>query len=1340
MGSKVAEEHGNTENEEGTIAFQKKRSRRVSFAEITSVHVFDRDEDYEIPPDSKQPSSETSELGQSNEDLGFHRDPTDGEDSKDSLQNGEEDDYDDEELKARRSFLRPTESPSPGSTIGSATSNDEDNFFGPVSASFIRPGRLSDSAVSDENCDITMDSTAFSMHFHSLARSDLGGDLKTPTRVHLSFDEKTPFQNTIPTNLGSSMVLTVSKKPLSQSYMPVEKLSGSTDSNDMSLVGENPHRYDYGRLSPGLDALLAEGSKDLHTLPISDNISISQSPINIESQFSPLKKLGNGPLELNVGRDEKRDDSGNNDMLPAEAASVSLSKNWSPNQSTKDILLGKSNESAIDAFEMRRPDLDFSSAKSGTLSNLDNNGLHLHVPAPSEHESPLAGLISSFSAKQRQTFLDNVSPSKFPWNGTPFQKQLGSFVRDESRKHSESVASIQKSISKLKMLEASPFSSALKAKIDSNLISSVNLFKTPPFNTVLEKNNKDAQAKHVDASVTYFEEQLSSIAQKNGEQKSTIDMDSNDIEMSPNIVDLSHTEGSVDLVKGGKSPNHLSTGILCRDQHIKLMATAASPSQFTSSGKKTHQRLLMLQDPVAGTSVTSRTDSSVEFTIDYIKDKKATDTPHKFVASPEKRLEKKSITSQEYKDSLSRDLRLHDQYKKLLSFGPGQDADSSNNVTNARLADKLESLFMGRALSSSPFTGLNHSKDFNGVERADDREIKLHDVRDESGTIGNCQNHLTDKETDPAIVHTDLPGGEIKASRGSASPFVHRPHNKPPIQKNLVEMFTHSPSREELYNATQHDDMHSFVVEDVISPNSSQLTKGFENSARKRRGEEMIHKDGDHLDEIARIQRSPKLHKGGSSESEFLSEHPNKCNDETSMIKCDTRLKHWADVLSKFSGDTKQLLSPLIDKQSLRAIGVLEDIVVQLYRSRIYEMLCTEIRSQKTFDHLSNLQHKRVAETRLLLHRIMLEQATLQLMSVKRERLLVLFIRVCFAFQIFLFVSNMPILCCIQKKVQLVRSGIQESQVLNLNFLPHLSLLRAGDAQVEDNHLQFSSVDFKGIKEVACDDVTAMRQVLEASDREIVNLTKSFHTSCKMKGEPSCADTVVLVNDHLKKRTCCRFLRLDLQLWEVDNLESRNGHRNIVLNYLGVVTQRLKTNVGPVSSIVISSKVNEINIVKNFPSMDACTAFAFVLNANTTQKHIGPRSLTQEIQITSSLLGNLLDVVEEVQLAQEELQTLIQTSFHSSSVEQLDLQLCFIDFKSGRKVLLTLDVSCLNRGVYPLEIIPSQFEAPADISQKLLPQPPLAEIRAAVLSLRVGYLRILRLCRCVSQVVQAWSI
>ena len=167
----------------------------------------------------------------------------------------------------------------------------EDNFFGPVSASFIRPGRLSDSAVSDENHDITMDSTAFSMHFRSLARSDTGGDLKTPTGVRLAFDEKTPTQNSNTDNIGSSMVLTVAKNPNSLSF---GKASAGGGSDEMSLVGENPNRYDYGILPPELDALLAEGNRDLHAVSISDFIISPKSP----SYLNKGRNTGNGVMDL----------------------------------------------------------------------------------------------------------------------------------------------------------------------------------------------------------------------------------------------------------------------------------------------------------------------------------------------------------------------------------------------------------------------------------------------------------------------------------------------------------------------------------------------------------------------------------------------------------------------------------------------------------------------------------------------------------------------------------------------------------------------------------------------------------------------------------------------------------------------------------------------------------------------------------------------------------------------------------------------------------------------------------------------------------------------------------
>lgn len=103
-----------------TIAQRRKRLRRVSFAdrEITSVHIFKRDEDYETPPSpsaSKPRNVETSE----SEDkvIRFFGELADSEDTE-----GDE--------PVEKLFLRPKSSPSSGgSTIASATTDDGKTSF-----------------------------------------------------------------------------------------------------------------------------------------------------------------------------------------------------------------------------------------------------------------------------------------------------------------------------------------------------------------------------------------------------------------------------------------------------------------------------------------------------------------------------------------------------------------------------------------------------------------------------------------------------------------------------------------------------------------------------------------------------------------------------------------------------------------------------------------------------------------------------------------------------------------------------------------------------------------------------------------------------------------------------------------------------------------------------------------------------------------------------------------------------------------------------------------------------------------------------------------------------------
>lgn len=66
--------------------------------------------------------------------------------------------------------------------------------------------------------------------------------------------------------------------------------------------------------------------------------------------------------------------------------------------------------------------------------------------------------------------------------------------------------------------------------------------------------------------------------------------------------------------------------------------------------------------------------------------------------------------------------------------------------------------------------------------------------------------------------------------------------------------------------------------------------------------------------------------------------------------------------------------------------------------------------------------------------------------------------------------------------------------------------------------------------QVAGDKVTALRQVLDDSERKVTSLCKSFLNSSKKHGQTNSADTILFVSDQLKKKACCRFIRLDMQV------------------------------------------------------------------------------------------------------------------------------------------------------------------------------------------------------------------
>ena len=426
--------------------------------------------------------------------------------------------------------------------------------------------------------------------------------------------------------------------------------------------------------------------------------------------------------------------------------------------------------------------------KDGTYksSNVDQN-------FDQQYRSPYAGSIQSFSTKIQQQLLDNANSPGNLWIVTPSKSQHGSFLSNNHMRHGDSESSIQKSISKLKILEASS-NGSLKGGIGESKPSSLDYLSATPVNAISEENSKDPQHKHLDIPSDSLEEHLGSVVQEDG------------IQTPKNIGNLSQTDETTGFFKKDDEPLHpMSVGILKMDETTAPMAVTLSPSQFTWSGHKVLQQNLEAEHSRDGTLFSSGTNSPLgNIILDRAREKKTSGTPNEFVSSPMKRLEKKLLASQEYQGSLSRNLKQQGQHYKL-SFGLGQDVSTIENFVSAShssaTAIKLNSPHSERrAQSSTPFIEIKHSKEFSQVKRMSDKENNLHDLKNESGPLMNIQTPSRDMNTinyrspnpeknlqteeDSTRFKDELPDGGMKASSyHSPSPSVHRSTVWSPLKK-----------------------------------------------------------------------------------------------------------------------------------------------------------------------------------------------------------------------------------------------------------------------------------------------------------------------------------------------------------------------------------------------------------------------------------------------------------------------------------------------------------------------------------------------------------------------------
>lgn len=162
--------------------------------------------------------------------------------------------------------------------------------------------------------------------------------------------------------------------------------------------------------------------------------------------------------------------------------------------------------------------LRFSGTCEGNLNPINTS--YLDDIVRKEHKSPFQGAVNSSTS---------ASPFMTPSAVTRSHNQSSIFV--------STFPSIQKSISKLRILEASPFSAVLNAKLEDSISKSVFLpSKMTPLNTLLERNHKSPLPSCMKGT-----RKSSSASQKKRERASSTNVNDITFETPINVVEVAST-------------------------------------------------------------------------------------------------------------------------------------------------------------------------------------------------------------------------------------------------------------------------------------------------------------------------------------------------------------------------------------------------------------------------------------------------------------------------------------------------------------------------------------------------------------------------------------------------------------------------------------------------------------------------------------------------------------------------------------------------------------------------------------------------------------------------------
>ncbi|KAJ6813141.1 uncharacterized protein M6B38_147350 [Iris pallida] len=1294
--------------DEETVAW--KRSRRVSFAETTAVHVFDRDEDFDTPPTDSKPSPDS---------LGFRGDHSDTDDSKGSREDGDEavDEEEDEEEEEEERFVRDMDS-SPGSAVGSVTSNDDDNFFGPVSTSFIKSGRLSDSGMSDDNNhDITLDSTAFSLHFQNIARPE-------DCSANSSRSLRSPTEYLVPTDSPGFVVPKgfIQQVPLSR--LSDGKMSDTAgNSTNMSIIVENPDRYDdYGKMSPTLEALLTEANKRTHhdspsnavgsltSKVCDDEVAVAKESGKDDTTTSSRRATGNAADDTSATTStihtpvSGRCSTGIEgklicDGIPSPSKAETPPIDASSNKKTLGTLSSKvsdsfrdvceaiqSNQVAVDAQntdlftsldrnihneltlqsglvnvelspgKVRRGKHDSNSSPELRPTLVPMNGqeqslpseLGMHTPkdAVQPLPTPLHGSISSLRAKRQQLFYDPSVLSQTRLIYTPDNEQPPSSLKIELTRFGERISAIKSRISKSKLLTSPNSIDSRQALHDKDRLPTELNVRF-----TMGKTNNDLNRKHIVASDTNTEDAL------NDDQEASLhntSLQGNHLEFQ-----IAQTVSATSLKKKEVIGDTVE------------MTTGESPILVTQSDIN-RQSQLTPYGPIKQVSTLDVHDLNLVGALQHKEPSQVSNNLRNAISSP--------VDMPRFELSKSQEVFLSPKANgTTISTAFFEENDIPvNNCTYISSNNSQEQKDNSRNCNSRSQVELTSSVS----------------LKERMSVRNSCSPNKS--AVDVAYKETSAINKSMKLCSVDSlqSPNNNTNSNISMVQSSdLVEMVQTELSKDPMlyghdfsYHGQQYvSELHS--VEDEIP-------------GKKRSIEQIFLTDKDDISEKSRSQKNPKVSSNvmGGNSGIFVVGHFHSSNESESIGGEEPR-RHWRDMISRVSNNMRRLFSPAIFKLSLQELDILEDALSALQNGRKYDRISASLRNHD----FSSVQ-KREAEASALLDKLAYEKAMVQLKRIRLDHL--------------------------SSKMHLRKSRIQECDELKA-ICSRLCFL--GARTVQESQIHSLTSNHSRINQEEDVRVTSMRQELEVIGQKVKLLVKSFESYCKIKGNMNCDGIINAVNVHLETTNCCRVIQQDLQLWKISDVVKKKDCCSIILNYRDLLTKRYTIN-NSVSNMVANNLLIDASIEKNFPNMNACTPFQFVLNdkdVGIVGKVASLKHLQHDTMETNLLLGVLLDVLEEILVSRMELWNLISSAFHLCCSGQLELRLCFLSFKSGRKVSLSLDLSSLNCGVYPSEPSDLRFqisnELPSSISD---------EIQRTIRNLPNGRPMIFRLCQSISQVVK----